>query len=249
MLELSSFQLAGASTGFEADAAALLNLSEDHLDWHGSMAAYAAAKARIFGTRATIVVDRDDAAVTRLVPAPKTLPARKGRVAKVVARRVVTFGGGVPTRADDWGLAVENDMAWLVRAQGDEARGAGAGEIVLQHLMPADALRIRGRHNAAQRARRARARDRDRLPARADAARAARIPRRAAPRRVRRDASTASTPSTTARAPTSARPSRRWSASAASARRPSSSSSSAATARARTSRRWPRRSAAMRAPC
>jgi len=148
VLELSSFQLAGAdASGFEADAAALLNLSEDHLDWHGSMADYAAAKARVFGTRATIVVNRDDAGVMRLVPAPKTLPARKGRVAKVVPRRVVTFGAGLPARADDWGLAIESDMTWLARAQGDEAANVG-GEIVVQHLMPADALRIRGRHNA-----------------------------------------------------------------------------------------------------
>jgi UDP-N-acetylmuramoylalanine--D-glutamate ligase len=148
VLELSSFQLAGSdASAFQADAAALLNVSEDHLDWHGSMADYAAAKARVFGDRATIVVNRDDAAVMRLVPAPKTLPARKGRVAKVVARRVVTFGSGVPTRADDWGLAVENDMAWLVRAQGDEAANA-LGEIVIQQLMPTDALRVRGRHNA-----------------------------------------------------------------------------------------------------
>jgi len=148
VLELSSFQLAGSDAGgFEPDAAALLNLSEDHLDWHGSMAEYAAAKARVFGTRATIVVNRDDAAVMRLVPAPKTLPARKGRVAKVVARHVVTFGSGMPSRADDWGLAVENEMAWLVRAQGDEAANGG-GEILVQRLMPADALRIRGRHNA-----------------------------------------------------------------------------------------------------
>jgi len=148
VLELSSFQLAGSdASGFEADAAALLNLSEDHLDWHGSMADYATAKARVFGTRATIVVNRDDAAVMRLVPAPKTLPARKGRVAKVVARHVVSFGSGVPTRVDDWGLAIESDMAWLVRAQRDEAANVGS-EIVVQHLMPADALRIRGRHNA-----------------------------------------------------------------------------------------------------
>ncbi|HEY4958781.1 MAG TPA: UDP-N-acetylmuramoyl-L-alanine--D-glutamate ligase, partial [Caldimonas sp.] len=145
VLELSSFQLAGAAA-FEADAAALLNLSEDHLDWHGSFAAYAAAKARIFGTRATIVIDRDDPALARLVPAPKTLPARKGRVPKVLARQVVTFGAGTPTQRGDYGLAVDNDMAWLVRACDDAE--AAAGEIALQHLMPADALRIRGRHNA-----------------------------------------------------------------------------------------------------
>jgi UDP-N-acetylmuramoylalanine--D-glutamate ligase len=147
VLELSSFQLAGAGA-FEADAAALLNLSEDHLDWHGSFADYGAAKARVFGTRATIVIDRDDAALARLVPAPKTLPARKGRVPKVVARRVVTFGAGVPTHGGDWGLAVENDMVWLVHARADSDSSGAAGEVALQHLMPADALRIRGRHNA-----------------------------------------------------------------------------------------------------
>ena len=147
VLELSSFQLEGdGPSPFEADAAALLNLSEDHLDWHGSMAGYAAAKARVFGSRAAIVVDRDDAAVMALVPAPKALPARKGRAVKVVPREVVTFGRGLPERAGDWGLAVENDMAWLVRANADEA--GARGEIVLQRLMPVDALRIRGRHNA-----------------------------------------------------------------------------------------------------
>jgi len=41
VLELSSFQLDGVE-GFEPTAAALLNVTEDHLDWHGSMAAYAA---------------------------------------------------------------------------------------------------------------------------------------------------------------------------------------------------------------
>ena len=148
VLELSSFQLAGSeASGFDADAAAVLNLSEDHLDWHGTMADYAAAKAAVFGARAKIVVNRDDDAVMRLVPAPKTLPTKKGRVAKVVAREVVSFGSGVPTRAGDFGLAIENDMAWLVRAQGDDAANA-SGEIVIQHLMPADALRVRGRHNA-----------------------------------------------------------------------------------------------------
>ena len=51
VLELSSFQLADAQA-FEPSAAAVLNVSQDHLDWHGDMAAYAAAKARIFGRSA-----------------------------------------------------------------------------------------------------------------------------------------------------------------------------------------------------
>jgi len=149
VLELSSFQLDPSAAGaFEPDVGALLNVSEDHLDWHGSFAAYGAAKARVFGETALIVVNRDDAAAMALVPPPKTLPpTRKGRPPRVVARRVVTFGAGVPERPGDWGLAVENDMAWLAQhALGDDQ---GGGEhVVVRHLMPADALRIRGRHNA-----------------------------------------------------------------------------------------------------
>ena len=144
VLELSSFQLAG-SARFDADAAAILNLSEDHLDWHGSMAEYAQAKAKVYGRRAVVVVNRDDAAALKLVPAPEAVPAKKGRAARVVPRRVVTFGAHPPERPGDWGLVVENDMAWLVRARDDDA---SPRDLTLQVLMPADALRIRGRHNA-----------------------------------------------------------------------------------------------------
>ena len=149
VLELSSFQLADGGA-FEADAAALLNLTEDHLDWHGSMAAYAEAKARIFGTRAVIVVGADDAAVQALVPAPRSVAVRKGRPPKSIARRTVWFATGAPRRPGDFGIATVNDMAWLARARddADEALPAGTPPS-LQLLMPADALRVRGRHNAA----------------------------------------------------------------------------------------------------
>lgn len=46
-VELSSFQLHHTHT-MAAEAAAVLNLAADHLDWHGSMDAYAADKGRIF---------------------------------------------------------------------------------------------------------------------------------------------------------------------------------------------------------
>ena len=149
VLELSSFQLDASAAGkFEPNVGALLNVTEDHLDWHGDLAAYGAAKARIFGESALIVVNRDDTAAMALVPAPKTLPpTRKGRPPRVVERRIVTFGAGVPERPGDWGLAVENDMAWLARAIDDD-EGGGREGLVVRHLMPADALRIRGRHNA-----------------------------------------------------------------------------------------------------
>jgi len=72
-----------------------------------------------------------------------------------VARSVITFGAAMPLRPGDYGLERLNGMAWLVRAlEADETqkrkRGAAVEEeeIFIQRLMPADALRIRGRHNA-----------------------------------------------------------------------------------------------------
>lgn len=54
----------------------------------------------------------------------------------------------------DYGLDVVNGMAWLVRAQDDgnsatnKRNHSAADDVFMQRLMPADALRIRGRHNA-----------------------------------------------------------------------------------------------------
>lgn len=45
-VEVSSFQLAGIDT-FRPKVAVLLNIAEDHMDWHGSIDAYSEAKARI----------------------------------------------------------------------------------------------------------------------------------------------------------------------------------------------------------
>jgi UDP-N-acetylmuramoylalanine--D-glutamate ligase len=154
ILELSSFQLAGAK-GFEPDAATVLNLTQDHLDWHGSFADYQSAKARIFGDRTLMVINRDDPHVEALVPAPAPAKLPKGK-RPLPERKVVRFGLDAPQRPGDWGIVVDNDMAWLVRAlEADETLKRGrAGtpvdeEIHLQRLMPADALRVRGRHNAA----------------------------------------------------------------------------------------------------
>ncbi len=165
VLELSSFQLQDAG-GFEPDAAVVLNLTQDHLDWHGSMAAYGQAKARIYGppgARTVAIVNRDDAQVQAMAaalvgaPAPGPVKAARG-AARLLPREVVRFGLGAPQAPGDFGLVVEGGMAWLVRALPDEEpsarrRRGGAGaeepaEVHLQRLMPADALRLRGRHNA-----------------------------------------------------------------------------------------------------
>ena len=157
VLELSSFQLDGANhgtTGFEPDAATVLNISQDHLDWHGAMAAYVAAKARVFGEHTHRVINRDDPRVAVMVPAA-ALPAKggRGKTAPAQGPKVCSFGLDAPQRPGDFGLVVEGGMAWLVRAREvDETLKLKKGEteeIHLQRLMPADALRVRGRHNAA----------------------------------------------------------------------------------------------------
>ncbi len=152
VLELSSFQLDGVSN-FHPDAAVVLNISQDHLDWHGSMAAYAEAKARIHGKTGVMVINRDEPLAEAMVPPPEVIKSGvRGRPAKVVHRNVVRFGLDAPRAPGDFGLVVESGMAWLVRArEADPTLKLAKGEqheIVLQRLMPADALRIRGRHNA-----------------------------------------------------------------------------------------------------
>jgi UDP-N-acetylmuramoylalanine--D-glutamate ligase len=146
VLELSSFQL-DSSEGFEPTAATVLNISQDHLDWHGSMAAYAAAKARIFGAQGLMVLNREDAQVMAMRPEPVRV-----KLQKPVERACVQFGGNMPQRPGDFGIEVTHGMTWLVRAlEADETRRRrkdAAEELHIQRLMPADALRIRGRHNA-----------------------------------------------------------------------------------------------------
>ena len=142
VLELSSFQLDGV-TNFEPDVATVLNISQDHLDWHETLPAYASAKANVYGKAGLMLLNRDDPQVMAALPAPA-----KGRQ----IRNYLTFGGDEPNRPGDYGIQTINGMAWLVRAaEADETiKRRKAEEVVLyiQRLMPLEALRIHGRHNA-----------------------------------------------------------------------------------------------------
>ncbi|NHQ91860.1 UDP-N-acetylmuramoyl-L-alanine--D-glutamate ligase [Janthinobacterium lividum] len=142
ILELSSFQL-HTTCSLQADAATVLNLSQDHLDWHGDMAAYAADKARIFGEQTVRILNRDDAAVMHMAdPLAET----------------ITFGTGEPAEVDSFGLVNERGIFWLAQAVPSEEviekkrkKNDPAPEPVptmAKKLMPADALKIRGQHNA-----------------------------------------------------------------------------------------------------
>jgi UDP-N-acetylmuramoylalanine--D-glutamate ligase len=140
VLELSSFQLHTTFT-LNADAATVLNITQDHLDWHGDMAAYAADKARIFGADTTRVLNRDDATVISM--STPGVPQ-------------ITFGIGEPQDAGSFGIVNERGVLWLSTAVAGEAsekklkKGEVAEpvEVTVNRLMPADALKIRGLHNA-----------------------------------------------------------------------------------------------------
>jgi UDP-N-acetylmuramoylalanine--D-glutamate ligase len=68
-LELSSYQLHWV-TSMAARSAAVLNVAPDHLDWHGSLAAYTADKGRIYnGVQAACVYSVEDPETERLVRA------------------------------------------------------------------------------------------------------------------------------------------------------------------------------------
>jgi UDP-N-acetylmuramoylalanine--D-glutamate ligase len=151
VLELSSFQLVYTST-LNATAATVLNLSQDHLDWHGDMASYADAKAKIFGNGTVCILNRDDPLVMGLLSEDQK-----------AERSIVTFGANKPDEQGAFGI--EHDLRaggidWLVWAELDEdiepkpkrrRKSAAVAEdepLRLKRLIPADALRIRGRHNA-----------------------------------------------------------------------------------------------------
>jgi UDP-N-acetylmuramoylalanine--D-glutamate ligase len=119
VLELSSFQLETTST-LNADAATVLNVTQDHLDRYRDMNDYASAKARIFFGNGLQVLNREDAYSQAMTMA--------GRAAE-------TFGLGAPANDADWGLIEVEGQAWL--AHGEEK------------LLPANDIPLAGRHNAA----------------------------------------------------------------------------------------------------
>ena len=136
VLELSSFQLETTSS-LAPDAAALLNITQDHLDWHGGMNEYVAAKGKIFAHEKTArILNRDDTTVMNFAAHD---------------RRVFTFGTTEPQYPNEWGLVKEDGIVWLAFNEDDSVQLTKRKVLeghVLQRLMPEDALHIRGRHNS-----------------------------------------------------------------------------------------------------
>lgn len=118
VLELSSYQL-DTTESLTLAAAAVLNVSADHLDRYGTLDAYAASKARIFRRCGTAVVNADDPQVLAMA---------------VAAERRLRFSLDAASGAE-YTLQRHAGCAWL-------ARGA-------ERLLALEELKIAGRHNAA----------------------------------------------------------------------------------------------------
>ena len=118
VLELSSFQLE-TTDSLHSRAACVLNLSPDHIDRHGTLERYAAAKARILSGAEAVVLNRDD-------------------------RRVMAMWDGRTPRLS-FGLDAPGEGEYgLVDAPGGAVLARGA-----ERLLPAARLKLRGRHNVA----------------------------------------------------------------------------------------------------
>ena len=118
ILELSSFQLE-LTWSLDAEIAAFLNFSADHLDRHGNIESYLAAKGRIFQGKGVAVFNPQESWVRQM-----NMDGRK-------PHRFLM----APPKPGDFGLIESKGKNWL-------ARGG-------QSLLPAADLKLPGRHNIA----------------------------------------------------------------------------------------------------
>lgn len=89
VVELSSFQLHFLGH-IEPFSSAVLNLADDHIDWHGSFEAYSDAKAKIYeNTRVACVYNLSDLATEKMVENADVLEGA----------RAIGFGTGLPARS------------------------------------------------------------------------------------------------------------------------------------------------------
>ncbi|MFM2030699.1 MAG: hypothetical protein RI927_319 [Actinomycetota bacterium] len=89
VVELSSFQL-HFLCHIEPFSSAVLNLADDHIDWHGSFEAYSDAKAKIYeNTRVACVYNLSDSATEKMVENADVIEGA----------RAIGFGTGLPARS------------------------------------------------------------------------------------------------------------------------------------------------------
>jgi UDP-N-acetylmuramoylalanine--D-glutamate ligase len=125
VMELSSFQLEVMTRS--PQVAAVLNLTPNHLDRHGTMAAYGAAKARILDFQGS----QDEAVLGWDSPETRAMASR-------VRGRLSFFSIDGP-RQPEWKASAHIDQEWICLSRGAE----------IAKVVPIRDVRLRGRHNLA----------------------------------------------------------------------------------------------------
>ena len=123
VLELSSFQLE-TTHSLVADAAVVLNVTEDHMDRYDSFADYAAAKQQIFAHAKVKIVNREDSYSSAMVDSMADSESSK-----------ISFGLNAPSSKEEFGLLTQVGVTYL--AQGERP------------LLALTEMKLSGLHNAA----------------------------------------------------------------------------------------------------
>jgi UDP-N-acetylmuramoylalanine--D-glutamate ligase len=153
VLELSSFQLMGMHS-LVIDAATILNITEDHLDWHVDMDDYRHAKQQIYTYAKAVVVNRADKATE---PVARVLVKSVTEDAPVMH---LSFNTDEPRRFGDFGLVSLNGLPWLAEAvaaddeiplsaTAKKKRDKEERAWRMNRLIPLDTLKLKGTHNYA----------------------------------------------------------------------------------------------------
>lgn len=143
--EVSSFQLHLVKE-FHPRVAVLLNITPDHIDWHGSMAAYAADKTRIFermGPGDTAVIDVDDPGAA---PYADEVELAGVRVMRVSRARVPHGGAGMDGDKlviDERGSRVELVLAEDLQVRGDHNASNALAAAAAAHACGVEAEALR----------------------------------------------------------------------------------------------------------
>lgn len=124
VIELSSFQLVHTYS-LPITVSTVLNISQDHLDWHGSMQAYIHAKTTIYAMSHSAVINQDDPILS---------------AQHLNSASVIRFGMQLGADEGSVGVAYRADQAWFAVRLADAA---------VQYLLPIGALQISGAHNIA----------------------------------------------------------------------------------------------------
>lgn len=170
IIEASSFQLM-SSLSFFADAAALLNVTPDHLDWHDSFSDYSQAKQKIFHSAEPGRYDATDFSISKTMRTPTLRVLCRDDEGSMAAflpgNFCITVGSDLPKNIGDYGVCLEKGIAWLVEAV-DIEKNSRLKEVDLvtkqenlyevldqsvritkqyRKILPCSSLQIRGHHN------------------------------------------------------------------------------------------------------